>query len=57
MPGLRVYRHLTDALKDGFRVFDRTETGYLVRRSNADNSRNELAMVDCSGVEDPDREC
>lgn len=58
MPGVRVYRRLGDALRDGFRVYDRTETGYLIRRSNADNTRHELAIVDCTlSVEDPDREC
>jgi hypothetical protein len=43
-PGIRVYRFLNEAIKDGFQVYDRTESGYLVRRRNAD--RWELALVE-----------
>lgn len=40
-----VYYYLKDALRDGFKVIDRTKEGYLVHRQRADG-RWELAIVD-----------
>ena len=31
MPGIHVFKTLAEALRAGYSVFDRTETGYLVR--------------------------
>ena len=49
MPGVRVYRALSDALKDGFQVYDRTTEGYLVRRRNG--GLWELALVELLHVD------
>lgn len=43
MPGLLVFRSLRDALAAGFAVYDRTPTGYIVRRRGP--SGWELALV------------
>jgi hypothetical protein len=48
MPGLVTFDSLAAALRAGFQVFDRTETGYLVRIRTAtaallDACRDELA--------------
>jgi hypothetical protein len=47
MPGIRTYRSLGNALKDGFQVYDRTRDGYLVRRQR--HERWELAIVVLTG--------
>jgi hypothetical protein len=31
MAGLLVFRSVTDAIRAGFQIYDRTDTGYLVR--------------------------
>lgn len=43
--GLRVFRSLREALKEGFQVYDRSADGYIVRRRGAKGW--ELALVDC----------
>jgi hypothetical protein len=42
--GLRVFRSLKEALAEGFQVYDRTPTGYLVRAMIG--GRWQLAIVD-----------
>lgn len=46
MPGLMVFRSLTEALSQGYQVFDKTPEGYLVRRKMTTGWA--LAIVDCT---------
>lgn len=59
MPGLEVFRALSDALKQGFDVYDRIPNGYLVRKSTP--SGFQLAIVDLKRetrmIADPDECC
>lgn len=43
--GLEVFRSLADAIHAGYQVYDRTETGFLVRTRVNETWR--LAIVDC----------
>ena len=47
MPGLLIFTSLTQALSNGFQVYDRTAEGYLVRRSRPAGGW-EMALVHCS---------
>lgn len=40
-----IYSNLRDALRDGFQVYDRTESSILVRRRSRNNGPWELAVV------------
>jgi hypothetical protein len=46
MSGMMVFQSVSEALRAGFHVFDRTGTGYLVRTRTARGWA--LAIVNCS---------
>lgn len=60
MPGLEVFRALSDALKQGYEVYDRIPYGYLVRKKNGAGAW-QLAIVDLKPepriLADPDECC
>jgi hypothetical protein len=45
MQGLVVFKSLADALRAGYQIYDRTETGYLVRTKTAAGWA--IALVTC----------
>jgi hypothetical protein len=45
MQGLVVFKSLVDALRAGYQIYDRTETGYLVRTKTAAGWA--IAIVTC----------
>lgn len=45
MKGLVVFRSLADALRAGYQIYDRTDTGYLVRTKTAAGWA--MAIVTC----------
>ncbi len=45
MAGIMIFNSVSEALRAGFRVYDRTSTGYLVRTRTA--SGWALAVVNC----------
>lgn len=45
MQGLVVFKSLADALRAGYQIYDRTETGYLVRTKTAAGWA--IAIVTC----------
>ncbi len=61
MPGILVFRSLSEALRAGWQVYDRTSEGYLVRTRTAAGWA--IALVSCRDskplphVADPDEEC
>ena len=47
MAGLMVFNSLTDALRAGFHIYDRTQDGYLVRTRTVQGWA--MAVVNCRG--------
>jgi hypothetical protein len=45
MSGIVVFKTLTDALRAGYHVYDRSDHGYLVRTRTADGTHWALAIV------------
>lgn len=45
MQGLVVFKSLADALRAGYQIYDRTETGYVVRTKTAAGWA--MAIVTC----------
>lgn len=45
MPGLVVFKSLADALRAGYQIYDRTDSGYLVRTKTAAGWA--MAIVTC----------
>ena len=43
--GITVHSSLTDALREGFQIFDKYEGGYIVRRKSLHNGLWELGLV------------
>ena len=48
MQGILIFRSLTEALRAGFTIYDRTADGYLVRTRTAESWAFALVIVELS---------
>ena len=46
MSGVTVFKTLAEALREGFEVYDKTSTGYLVRKRTAAGWAMALVVLD-----------